>query len=70
MRWLLVEARDHSGPLLLLLRGDQPLPDYAGFKLGRVHTFDSKEQAQAAHQQRQAGAAWISHSRPARGPRP
>ena len=56
MRWLLVEAGDRKGPLLLVIRGDEPLPSYPGFNVARVHTFDSKEQALAEHERRKAGA--------------
>jgi hypothetical protein len=68
MRWLLVEGRDRKGPLFLVLRGDEPLPDYPGFSLSRTHTFDSKEQALAEQERRQSRPA--PRTRPVREPRP
>lgn len=65
MRWLLVEGRDRKGPLFIVLRGDQPLPDYKGFSLSRTHTFDSREQALAEQEKRQGRTL----RRPIREPR-
>ena len=68
MRWLLVEAIDRKGPLLLVLRSDQPLPNYPGFRVGRVHSYDQEEQARAAHERRSVRPT--PRTPPSRVPRP